>query len=172
SGLGLAVVHGIMEEHGGAVRVDSEVGRGTEVQLFFPAGRRRPRPDRHAAGQHVLFVDDEAAIVKVGQQMLERLGFRVTAAETASDALAAFAAAPTSFDLVVSDLTMPDRSGLDLATAIHELNPGVRFVLTTGHPDAIDRSAPPGVAAVLAKPFGSEALAAVISRVLGPSAPR
>jgi signal transduction histidine kinase len=172
TGLGLAVVHGIVEEHDGAIVVDSGPGRGTAFHLYFPILERLTVPAAgplsgipRGSGEHVLLVDDEPAIVRIGRQMLERLGYRVTAVETAGQAFDTFSADPTGYDLVLSDLTMPGQTGSELAPRLRALNPSIGFVLTTGHPDALDRC-PPDVDAVLSKPFATARLAQILDRIL------
>ncbi len=178
TGLGLAVVHGIVEEHEGVIVVDSDLGRGTVFHVYLPAIERvaltPPGPTSAiplGRGQHVLLVDDEPAIVRVGRQMLERLGYRVTAVDSARAAVEAFAAAPGSFDLVLSDLTMPEQTGLDLCQRLRLIHPTVSFVLASGHPDVLDAACPPGVDAILSKPFATARLAHVLDRILRPPVP-
>ncbi len=172
TGLGLAVVHGIVEDHDGAILVESAVGQGTTFHLYFPVLEpaetipAAPIPRGH--GEHILLVDDEPAIVRIGKRMLERLGYRVTTAQTAGEALTAFLADPTGFDLVISDLTMPGKTGLDLARDIKTAAVGTKFLLTTGQPDAIDRTTTPAIDAVLSKPFATARLAHMIERILRP----
>ena len=175
TGLGLAVVHGIIEEHDGAILVESKVGQGTVFHLYFPALDRAVAPATGPTaiipigrGEHVLLVDDDAAIVRIGRRMLERLGYRVTAVESAAEALTTFLANPAGFDLVISDLTMPGKTGLELAREIKAAAPGIKFLLTTGHPDAVDRVQVPEIDAVLSKPFATARLGHEVDRILGP----
>ncbi len=171
TGLGLAVAHGIIEEHEGAITVESTMGHGTTVHIYLPAiepartgddpGAAAPR----GAGEAVLLVDDEAMVVRIGARMLERLGYRVTAADSATAALEIFAAEPARFQVVISDLTMPGHTGLDLARRFRTLNPQIKFILTTGHLGA-EQQALPDTDALLTKPFAAARLAQVLDAVL------
>jgi PAS domain S-box-containing protein len=145
TGLGLAVVHGIMKSHDGLVTVESEVGKGTTFALYFPAyedeaaalpldASKLARGD----GQHVLLVDDEESLARLGCRALERLGYRVTAETDPTRALAAFRAAPDGFHILVTDLTMPSMSGLDLIREVHRIRPTLPVVLATGYGGDID----------------------------------
>jgi signal transduction histidine kinase/ActR/RegA family two-component response regulator len=172
SGLGLAVVHGIMHAHDGAIDAQSELGRGTAFRLYFPVHeavttRDLAAPDRLALGrgEHVLFIDDEPGIVRAARRMLERLGYRVSAFERPELALQAFRDAPGDFDVVMSDFTMPGITGMDLASQIHQVRPEVPVVITTGLGRS-DILVDPWVAEVLPKPYTTEALGAALSRAL------
>ncbi|MEZ5416663.1 MAG: ATP-binding protein [Vicinamibacterales bacterium] len=179
SGLGLAVVQGIVRRHHGAVAVDSAPGRGTTFHVFWPAlppmpAAPAPQPPAssatppHGRGQHILVVDDETAIVGVVTTALTRLGYRATGLTDPREAWARFAADPQAFDAVLSDLSMPYLSGLALGRRVLDLRPGLPVVLFTGHaaelsPDEV-RAA--GFSAVLHKPMTAVALAEALHRVL------
>jgi len=140
TGLGLSMVHRIMQAHGGAVAVQSTPGLGTEFELYFPvAGDPAPddaaetAPDTAAGGeQRVLFVDDEPAITMMAAVLLESLGYEVTTANHPADALASFRAAPDAFDVLITDLTMPGMSGLDLAASLREIRADFPVVICSG----------------------------------------
>jgi nitrogen-specific signal transduction histidine kinase len=178
SGLGLSVVHGIMQAHDGAVTVRSEPGKGTDFDLYFPA-RLESVPERKAAdespipeGQNrrILVVDDETSLARATTEQLCRFGYKATETHAAEDALAALGAAPEPFDLVITDLTMPGMSGLDLARILHESHPSLPVILATGF-DGAQASAnarPPNVRALLQKPAAPEILARLIHTILGP----
>lgn len=177
TGLGLAMVHGILSSHQGAVRLSSVVNEGTEVRCFFPAVEavltdRAPSEAeaRPGKGERILFVDDEAPLARLGQRRLEGLGYRVAIATTCGQALALFRADPYAFDLVLTDYTMPDRSGLELATELVRLRPDIPVLLTTGHVDEFAegdlRAA--GIRDVLMKPVLLDDLAAGVARALTP----
>src|SRR2546428_3540604 len=122
TGLGLSVVHGIMNNHGGAVTVYSEPGKGTVFHLYLPAAQRvteeaqaRSHTVFRGQGQRVLYVDDEEPLVFLMTPMLEQLGYKVTGCTDPEKALEMFGSGPQDFDVVVSDLSMPGMSGVDLA---------------------------------------------------------
>lgn len=177
TGLGLAMVHGILNSHQGAVRLSSVVNEGTEVRCFFPAveaARFEPVPSeaevQPGKGERILFVDDEEPLARLGQRRLEGLGYRVTIAMSCGQALAIFRADPFGFDLVVTDYTMPDRSGVDLATELVRLRPDIPVLLTTGHVDEFPEQElqTAGILQVLMKPVRLEDLAAGVVRALKP----
>ncbi len=175
TGLGLAVVHGIMRGHEGAVSVTSAPGHGTTFELFFPAvdgvvtpTDQRETPAPRGRGQHLLVVDDEAAVVRMATTTLERLGYRVSAYMSPAETLAAFEAAPGSFDLVLTDLTMPRMTGLELAGRLLAVRPELPILLTSGYSGALDGEGltRAGIRELVAKPFRSAQLARSIARQL------
>ena len=140
TGLGLSVVHGIVKSHDAAIRVESQVGVGTTFHLYFPAvaapGPEAPVPtptDLRGHGEHVLYVDDEEPIVDVATRLLGDLGYRVTGVTDARLALADFRSRPYEFDVLVTDLAMPELPGAELARQVRELRPGIPVVLTSGY---------------------------------------
>src|SRR3984957_13193243 len=180
TGLGLAVVHGILQAHDGAVVVQSELGRGTAFHLYFPAEltaliKQPPQgPDSMpaGAGQHILLVDDETALAQATSLSLTRLGYRVTEVHSAREALTAFGQQPAGIDLVITDLTMPGMNGIDLTNALRGIRPELPIILASGFGGA--RTAHfargPGLRAVLQKPFTVEALARSVHQLLAGSA--
>ena len=177
TGLGLAVVHGIMVEHGGFVTVESEVGRGSTVSvhlpLIEPAGTAADvsLPETGAAcrgTERIMVVDDERSIVRLLRQMLEGLGYTVTAREGSLDALTAFSRAPDRFDLVITDMTMPNLTGDKLARRIREIRPEIPVIICTGFSDRIspETAEAEGVTACLIKPIPRADLARAVRRAL------
>ncbi len=172
TGLGLAVVHGIIRNHDGEIRVESEPGQGTTFHLYFPVIEAAAAPldlpegdiprGRH---ERILLVDDEPALIQVVERILQRLDYHVASYRSAETALAALRAEPDGFALTITDLTMPGLSGLELAREIRQIRPELPVILASGHgSEAAARHA--GVAAFLAKPFDQRALAELVRRVL------
>jgi PAS domain S-box-containing protein len=177
TGLGLAVVHGIVQEQGGAIRVSSEPGSGTTFEVFIPklhiiamedSGESVSLP---VGNERILLVDDERALVQIGQEMLEHLGYKVVARLSSIDALEAFRARPENFDLVITDQTMPQMTGADLAKSILEIRPDMPVILCTGFSENItpDRAKVIGLRSVVLKPFIMRDLAFTVRRVLDAS---
>ena len=178
TGLGLSVVHGIMHSHHGAIAVSSETGRGTTFTLYFPADlatapevTRRIGALVHGNGEHVLLVDDDRALASLGKKMLECCGYRATAYSSALEALAAFRAAPDRFDLVITDLTMPEVTGTELASELLRIRPSLPIVLATGFDDRMTgaRASAEGIRGFLLKPVTARSLAEAVHGALDPT---
>ncbi len=148
TGLGLSMVHGIMRSHGGAVTVESAPGKGSSFSLYFPAveekaerkdeavfGRSEP-----AGGRRVLYVDDEEALVYLARRVLSRMGHTMSGFTDPKEALAAFRENPQEFDVVVTDLSMPNMSGFELARDILAVRPQMPVLMATGYVRAEDVS--------------------------------
>ena len=175
TGLGLSVVHGIVKEHGGDIRVYSEVGKGTTFQVYFPllkAGedeKDAPVTRNYPTGcESILLVDDEEPIVRMERKILERLGYHVTARTSSTDALYAFRADPSGFDLVISDRGMPTLTGDQLAETLISIRPRISIILCTGFCNEKDeqRARAMGIKGFLMKPIATEELAAMVRSVL------
>jgi len=182
TGLGLAVVHGIIVSHHGAITVRSTFGQGSAFTIYLPAAHGATEQAHLAAdgvprgrGEHVLFIDDEPALVRLGIRVLERLGYRVTGCQDPSAALEMFRSDPKAFDLVLTDLAMPPMTGFDVAQAILALRPSIPVLLTSGYMRTEDRDAAValGIRDVLPKPTTRELLGRTLRQVLdtkdGPS---
>ena len=178
TGLGLAVVHGIVKQLEGVVSVYSEVGRGTTFNIYLPLHDREatsalPAPNPVAEGndEHILFVDDEESLAALGKSMLERLGYRVTAETSSVEALKIFRAQPNDFDLVITDQTMPHMSGVEFAKVLLEIRPELPVILATGYSTAInpEKAHAIGIREFLFKPNTAQALGEAIQRSLSVS---
>ena len=172
-GLGLAVVHGIIKRHEGAVTVASEPGKGSTFSVYLPLiepeTRTPPRSIKPPpkGDERILLVDDERAMVELGSKMLTRLGYRVTAVTDSREALRLFLSKPEEFDIVVTDLTMPHLTGTDLARAILQARPRMPIILCTGFSQKITEkhTADLGVEVIM-KPFDMRQMAELIRKVL------
>jgi signal transduction histidine kinase len=174
TGMGLAVVHGIIKAHGGVILVQSVPEKGTCFELFFPSLDRvatsapEMSPPVPTGNERILLVDDEEPLVKVGEQMLVSFGYKVTTKTNGLEALKVFKAAPDQFDLVITDLTMPKMTGLDLSSQILELRADMPIILCTGFSEAIQTETAKnlGIRELAIKPIVWKDLAQVIRRSL------
>ena len=175
TGLGLAVVHGIVKDHQGAIDVASRPGQGTVFRLCFPAieaeggqEERIPKQVTLGHGERVLFVDDEPALCKVGASLMKRLGYRATAEANPRAALELFQAQPREFDLVLTDLTMPGMTGIDLAAAVLRTRPEIPVLLATGlfTSETMAKAQSLGIRDTILKPFNQVLLADALHKAL------
>jgi signal transduction histidine kinase/ActR/RegA family two-component response regulator len=176
TGLGLAVLHGVVKRHDGAVSVYSEPGSGTTFNVYFPVHEVYAQPAAKESkeiamgnGERILFVDDEAALAALGKSMLERLGYHVTAQTSSLDALAAFSSRSDQFDLVITDQTMPSLSGAELAKLVLRIRPELPVILATGYSTTINPEIAHaiGIRELLLKPNTAQSLSDAIRRALG-----
>jgi CheY-like chemotaxis protein len=174
SGMGLAVVHGIVADMHGAVAVDSQPGQGTTFHVLFPAlegvvDTRDQAPEALRKGHgRILFVDDEEGVLASGRGILEHLGYEVDAFASAAAALESFALNPAAFDLVLTDMTMPGMSGLELAAKLRKIRADIPIMLSTGFSMALseERVASLGIQALIMKPLGAGELAEAVYHAL------
>ena len=168
TGLGLSIVHGIMQACEGAITVETQPERGTTVHLFFPAvDKDAPAGAAVGRGQRVLFLDDEPVLAALGEDYLTRLGFAPVAMGDPALALGYLRENPC--DLVVTDLNMPQLSGIDFAREVWAIRPGTRVVLATGFYATLDahRAREMGFREVLLKPYSIHGLGECVVRALG-----
>jgi CheY-like chemotaxis protein len=176
TGLGLSVAHGIVVRHGGAITVDSTLGRGTTFHVYLPRAEREESPvdvdvlQRASCEESVLYVEDRDEVASVGRTMMERLGYNVTVALTGMDALELFRANPDRFDVVVTDQTMPGMTGAELASELLEIRPELPIVLMTGYSEAItaDSARRMGIRGFLRKPIVTRELAVTLRQAIDP----
>jgi PAS domain S-box-containing protein len=174
-GLGLAMVYGIVEQHGGVIRCESEVGRGSEFRIYLPvataAAVHAPAPPVETGpgrGETVLVVEDEGTLRGLVCQILATAGYRVIAAAGAEDAVRSFSADPAAVDLVLADVVMPGSGGQELHAELTARRPDVRFLFMTGHAigsEFVGFAREAGVP-VLEKPFGFRELTRSVREVL------
>ncbi len=179
TGLGLTVVHGVVQSHGAVITLDSAPGDGTTVEIIFPAAVQDetapvpiPATPPLGKGERILLIDDEPSITMVGAQILKRLGYDVIAFSQPGEGLAAFRAAPADFHAVITDLTMPEMSGVELARAILAIRPEIPVLVTSGRINAHDHALveAAGVRDTIDKPFTVQLLAETLARALRPAA--
>jgi signal transduction histidine kinase/DNA-binding response OmpR family regulator len=174
SGMGLAVVHGIVANHGGALMVESAVGKGTKVEVYLPtiqtpAWNGSGDQDLIPVGKEtILFVDDEETIVRLGKELLSPLGYTVEVYTSSQEALNAFRHNPQRFDLVITDQTMPGLTGEALSRELLRIRPELPIILCTGfsHIITAEKAKALGIQAYLMKPLAIRDLAPIVRHVL------
>jgi PAS domain S-box-containing protein len=174
TGLGLSVLHGIVKTHSGAIEIDSQVNVGTRVDVYLPAHVAAGATDAaedamERRGPHILVVDDEAQLVAMMKRQLEARGYQVTAHSSSLEALDTFTQNPRTFDLLVTDNTMPNMTGLALANEILALRPELPILLISGLADAqvAAQLRGSGPTAVLAKPHNTKQLTQAVASLVG-----
>jgi CheY-like chemotaxis protein len=180
TGLGLSVVHGIVKGHEGKVAVQSKPGKGSVFRIYLPEAREQaaqagpPLPSKPAkARARVMYVDDEEPLVVLAARWLGRLGYEVAGFSDSVQALAAFRARPFDFDAVISDISMPGLSGLDLVKEIVALRKDVVVVMSSGYPRMEDqeRARQLGAVDVILKPQSMAEFGRILHRILSDRQP-
>jgi CheY-like chemotaxis protein len=177
--MGLSVVHGIVKGYGGAIKAFSRPGRFTEFHLYLPVVDvaieaapvifdQQQLPGGH---EHILIVDDEEMLVDMMRQVLEQLGYTVSAHADSAEALKAFHASPHTYDLLITDMTMPGMTGTSLAKAVKAIRTDIPIILCTGFNEQINRENTQslGIETLIMKPVGMQQLAQTIREVLLPA---
>ncbi len=175
TGLGLAVVHGIVKRHGGAIKVSSEYGIGTAFEIYFPRLQaeevEEPVVDDllPRGSEKILFIDDEPMLADMGGQLLQRLGYDVVSKTDANEALALFQSRPDNFDVIITDMTMPKMTGEQLAKEILAVRADMPIIICTGFNKLItcQKARELGIRGFLMKPLSIADLAISIQEVLG-----
>jgi CheY-like chemotaxis protein len=175
TGLGLALVHGIVADFGGAIDVATQVGAGTTFTIWLPTSAESPRLPAESAGdvprghgETVMVVDDERALVALAEETLAGLGYKPVGFDSSVAALQAFRAEPKRIDLVLTDETMPDLTGSELAREIRQLRPDISIILMSGYNDTqlSERAQAAGIIAVRRKPLARRDIAEPVARAL------
>jgi nitrogen-specific signal transduction histidine kinase/CheY-like chemotaxis protein len=175
TGMGLSIIFGIMSSYGGAITVESEQGKGSIFHLYFPIVEEktvqpeiREIKNLHSGNERILLIDDEEMLAELGMEMLEDLGYKVTIQLDSVKALKVFNENPDNFDLVITDQTMPELTGSELAKKILQIRPDIPVILCTGYSNLIDEETAKelGIQAFLQKPLTQEVLADTVKGLL------
>lgn len=176
TGMGLAMVHGIISRQGGTIQVESEIGKGSVFKVRLPVAQRETAIDQvlslgnlQGGSGNILLVDDEEQVVQVTGEILQNLGYVVVGRSSPQDALQLFSSSPYDFDLLLTDLTMPGLTGLELSERVKGLRPDIPIILFTGYSDQVSRDAAmeAGIDEYCMKPISMRDLSIVVGRFLG-----
>jgi len=173
------VVHGIITSYKGEITVESSLGTGTAFHVYFPVieDKLAAIPEESAivrGNGNILFVDDEQATVTMMKTLIPQLGFSIESFSSPLNALERYRANPDTIDLLITDLTMPGMTGIELAAKTHEINPQLPVILITGYGKDIELTTPInryGISRFLKKPVRRSELATTINEVISPHNP-
>lgn len=174
TGMGLSIIHGIINSYGGCITVESRLGKGSSFHVFFPVIDQNALPvdkedeDIPMGKGRVLFIDDEELLANLGQEMLTRLGYTVTVRHNSLEALNTFQNNPADFDVVITDQTMPGMTGADLARRMLQIRPDIPIILCTGYSNLIDEVSAKsfGIKEFAMKPLTKNGIAQLLRKVL------
>ena len=174
SGMGLAITHGIITRYGGFLKVESEPGKGSVFHVFFPAVEHEAPPETETVqpvsvgNARILFVDDEEMLLELGKEILESLGHAVTVRKSSREALVTFQNQPDLFDVVITDQTMPEMTGFDLAREILRIRADIPIILCTGYSSLVNEKEARncGITEFVMKPVTIAGMAALLKKVL------
>ena len=174
TGMGLAMVHGIVQSYGGSITCNSQLGKGTIFQIMLPVvetdflQETEPTELIPVGREHILLVDDEEMLIELSKVMLERLGYRVTTRTSSIEALTTFRNQPKSFDLMITDQTMPGLTGVDLARLRLQIRPDLPIILCTGYSTLIseEKAESLGIKGFALKPLTKKDMGILIRKVL------
>jgi CheY-like chemotaxis protein len=174
TGLGLAVVHGIVTQHGGVISVQSVLGQGASFQVYLPVREAEPllasppTVSLSAGQERILFIDDEPALVSMGKAILAHLGYDVVTETSSREALVLFTRQPDCFDLVITDMTMPGMTGERLARELRRIRPDIPIILCSGFGHYLNEAEAEaiGICAFLMKPYMLQDLAETVRTAL------
>ncbi len=174
TGMGLAVVHGIVESYGGFISCDSRPGEGTSFHISLPTTNIEKSVEKEATEnfrhnkEHILLIDDEGVLVEMNAKILERLGFQVTTRNSSIEALSTFLNKPDAYDLVITDQTMPGMTGVDLARRMLQVRPELPIILCTGYSSLVseEKARSMGIKGFAYKPITKAAIGNLVRKVL------
>jgi CheY-like chemotaxis protein len=177
TGLGLSVIHGIVKSYGGNVNCASEPGKGTEFTVYFPVVNStkitcddKTKKITPKGTERILIIDNEESIVRMMRQMLERLGYHVRQQTSSIEALEAFKVKPNDYDLIITDMTMPQMTGIQLSQKFLSIRSDIPIILCTGFSEQIseEKAKAMGIRKFIMKPIVRSELANAIRYVLEP----
>jgi CheY-like chemotaxis protein len=175
TGLGLAVVYGIIKEYGGDIQVETKIGSGTTFRIYLPLideseskETSKAKAKLETGHEHILLVDDENPVISLEKQILERLGYQITSRTSSLDAVEVFRSDPDAFDIVITDVSMPNMTGDQLAKEILLIKPDIPIIICTGFSERItkEKAEAIGIKGFLMKPIVRSDIAHEVRKVL------